>query len=106
MYEDMKETKIETVTLYELPSSELHQDSGMADSVDGHPLTNLEATEQIESLLSGGKVFVSSNGALSPEAKQRNTEISRSQTMSQAEKTAAFMVSVRVQRPVDGKLHT
>lgn len=92
--------KTETVTLYEERAAVLDQDSGMADVVDGRPLTNLGATEQIEAVLTGGRVFVSANGALSEEAKQRNSDISRNQTMTPAQKTAEFMVAVRVTRPI------
>lgn len=95
-----EQIKTETVTLYEERAAVLQQDSGMADAVDGQPLTNFRATEQIEAVLTGGRVFVSANGALSEKAKQWNSDISRNQTMTPAQKTAEFMVAVRVTRPI------
>lgn len=85
------------VTLAELPSRELHEGSGIYED-DGRELTNLAAMEMIGQAL-GGIVFTSSNGALSPEGKRRNSEIARSRQLSPTQKAAEFMVSVRLMKP-------
>jgi hypothetical protein len=92
----MTQTKMpKLVKVAELTGSELGQPSGIHNP-DGTPVRNFDAIALIDAKLNGSDgIFLSTNGHLSPEAKARNTALSRD---IQARKRAGDMVFAVISR--------
>lgn len=87
----------DVVKIAELSGEELAAPSCVFDSGIGKDLSNFAAIEMIELALGSQGVFMSSNGALSPEAATHNSELNRSRELT-VEKMIFAVLSKRPPR--------
>lgn len=87
------------VKIGEYTLKELYQPSGITDEKGGE-ITNLEAIRLIEGATGSQDVFISTNGQLSPEARDHNSQLSREEASGLRQVDGdSFMVAVISRRP-------
>ncbi len=90
--------KTEKRTVLELPIAEFCAPSGVVDE-KGRELSNGQIIMDVYEA-QGYRVWPSSNGVLSPEARRTNSEITRNPDLSPHQKAGAYIVAIRAERPV------